>query len=285
MDARRRLLTTIVLLIGVLPGTGMGETFGNDPMPPDEFGEQMVHKCLAGDEQLECLRMSGFSCTPTGKANRNGYSCYIFIEDGCYRTRFGLTPGGWTSHDDWVQGECEATHQVAKPAGVRMQFDELNAPDSILFEMFVGALFHDNLDQGDYRMGKSYIRPGANSITDYDQITLYFASKYLEIEREVHDAQIEMLCEDGTPRYSDSTLYEVLDKFDDLKIDTYTRHLELSIDHFAGDENFDLEAALRGFPAALSMTVFATSGSLKELRKNAARICSEPFKRNFKTIG
>lgn len=285
MDVCRRLLVTIVLLIGILPGTGMPETLPNDSKPSDELGEQMVHKCLAGDEQLECLRLSGFSCAPTGNANRNGYSCYASIDGGCYRTKFGLKPGGWTSHDDWVHGECEARHELAKPAGVRMQYDELNAPDSILFQMFVAALFRDNVDQGQHGMGKAYIRPGANSATDYYQVTLYFASKYLEIEHEVHDTQIDMLCQDGKPRYSDSTLFEVMDRFDDIAIETYAKHLEVTKVDFAEDDKFDLDAALRGFPAAFSITVVATSGSLQDVKGFAARTCSEPFKRSFTTIG
>lgn len=279
MNNRNRYIA--LLLVSLLFGVVLASEYPEDVAEPAEKGRQLSFQCLTQDNQLDCMRDKGFTCEAAGQASRNSYSCYLPIEHGCFRTRFQLTSDGWNGHSNWKPGECEPSHTRAMEPGVRRYFDNINAPESILFRLIVEQIFSDSLEIDKYRMGWLYIEPGAMPDTNYDLISSYFISKYWEIENEIHDAKTELMCKDGEPRYSDSTLYTVFDAFDDLRYGIYAKHLALAKIDFADDDTFDLAAALKGYPGSFSVTVVATSGPIDQVYTAAQRFCTEPFTKTF----
>lgn len=274
-----------ILLASLLCAVALASENPDDSTEADELGRQLSFQCLSQDNQLDCLKHKGFKCDALAGGSRDCYSCYLSIENGCYRTRFQLISDGWKARDAWKPGECKSTPMLDQSADpqVRRQFDNCNAPDPVLFRLFVKGLFSDSLEVANYRMGWRYIQPGATPDTNYELVASYFISKYLEIEKEIHETKTKMMCQNGTPRYSDSTLFSVFDAFDDLNDGIYAKHLALAKIDFADDDTFDLEAALQGYPGSFSVTVVATSGAIDQVYAAAQRFCTEPFKRTFRS--
>ncbi len=249
-----------------------------------DAGEQLASKCLFSHQKLACFKEEGFSCVSVGEPSWNSYSCYISLGGGCYRTRFQLTAVGWSSKDQWLTGECEDTHKSKLQPGVRMMFDNTNAPDSVRLRQLLSSVFRESIQSSDDRAPWSYIAPGANADTDFERISTYFVSKYWEIENQIHDAQVSLLCEDELPRFKDSRLRDVFDAFDDLMLETYAGHLPSMRERFDDDESFDLDAALYGFPGSFSVNILKTGGLVDDLYNEAVRFCTTPFSMNFTKV-
>ncbi len=258
----------------------------SDPLDASRaLGEQMLFKCLATEEQLECLVAAGFSCTSVGKPAWNSYSCNVSLDSGCYRARFQLTANGWSSNDKWLPAECEDSHEPVLQPGVRMMFDNTNAPDGVRLEQLLSSVFRESVHSKDDRALRRYIAPGANAKTGYEEVAQYFVSTYWSIENEIHDERISILCEDELPRFKDARLRETFDSFDDLRLAVYEEHLPGVRKRFDGDDTFDFDAALYGFPAAFSVHILETRGPIDALYDSAERICTAPFTMNFTTVG
>jgi len=96
-----------LLVLPSLCGLALGSESPDGNMEADELGRQLSFQCLRQEKQLDCLNARGFTCEALDGDSRYAYSCYIFIEHGCYRAMFSLTSDGWDGRDEWKLGECE----------------------------------------------------------------------------------------------------------------------------------------------------------------------------------
>lgn len=263
-----------------------------------ELGERMAFDCLSGDEAIECLRAKGFQCAAIGEASRNSYSCYVFVENGCYRTRFQINKSGWSTNDRWVDGECIDSHEPVLEAGVRWRYDNTNAPDKLVFKLLVSGIFsatldiYENLEVLDtktYHPSYQYVEAGLTGKMGPGDAVRYFAERYLAIEKEVEDLSKRLLCDGKNPRYTGAENFYVLNQLDDVQLHVYEHHLFLARADLQASGVFDLDKAIREFPGGFSSTSIdhevARDGSVVKVFEAASKLCEESWGHSFTVSG
>lgn len=255
-----------------------------DEFPPAvKEASNASFQCLREDDTQACFSGQGFVCSQQGDRSRNAYSCYVSIDGYCYRRRFQLKDRGWSGNEDWSLGACEPTFDIPLADGVRAQYDNVNAPDSVRFRFLLSKVFSEVVHEENAGGAEKFFVAGTTSKTDTKHLVDYFVSEHWKILNEVYDEQTALLCESGKPRFTDSWLYATFDAFDDIRFKAYERHLERVRTEFAADETFDLEKALSGFPGSFSTTTYATTGDLDFLQERAELRCSTPLSMQFST--
>lgn len=238
-------------------------------------------QCLTQDDSANCFVDRGFACSQPGKKSRNTYSCYVSVGGYCYRRRFQLKDRGWSGSEDWTLGECEPTFEFPLADGVRAQYDNVNAPDSVRFRVLLSHIFREVVHDENPLGAARYLRSGMTATTDNQRLLDYFVAEQWNILNEIYNEQTTLLCDSSKPRFADSRLYSTFDEFDDIGIKVYEKHLRRVRAELASDDSFDLEKALTGIPGSFSTTIHATSGDLPSLQKRAELRCSTPLSMQF----
>ncbi len=263
-----------------------------------EQAERMAFDCLRGDRRLECLNEKGFRCASVGEPSRNGYSCYLSVGGNCYRKRFRLEENGWSSNDDWQSGACEDTFEPALGPGVRERYDNTNAPDKLLFKMFVRRIFAESVDfletleSAEFersQAGLKYVEPGLTGKMDAADVVRYFARRFPDIEDDVEEFSKALLCEGTRPRYPGAENFVVFNQLDEVRLNVYERHLLIARAELQAGGLFDLDKALHDFPGSfVSVSVdheAARDGSVASIYEHATRLCESPWGHQFSSSG
>lgn len=250
----------------------------------------MAFKCLSQDRQLECLLEKGFQCAAVGEPSRKSYSCHLTVDDECFRTRFQLKRNGWSGSDKWLTGMCVDTHEPVLEPGVRWMYDNTNAPDELVFKLFVGAVFGEALSYIDdldalsdepYHAGYHYVSAGLTGKMESVDVVRYFAQRYLAIEAEVEELSRSLLCDGKSPRYKGTENIYILNQLDDVRLHVYERHLFLARADLQASGLFDLDKALLEIPMGFSSVSIehraAPDGSIAGILEGASRLCEEPW--------
>lgn len=229
---------------------------------------------------------------------RRSFSCYIYVEDGCYRKRFQLTENGWNSSDSWLTGQCVDSHEQIPEPGVRWRYDNTNAPDELIFRMFVSGIFIETLDYlGDldalddepHNPGYHFVEVGLTGKMASADVVRYFAIRYLDIEKEVEDLSKKLLCDGDRPRYQGDENFFIFNQLDDVALHVYERHLFLARADLHASGQFDLDKALREYPGGFTSISFeheaARDGSIPRILEDASRLCKEPWGHSFSVSG
>lgn len=293
----------IVLLVATLTvGLQCGLIAASEPADAvsgdRDAGEKMVFDCLSGDRQIECLIQKGFRCAAVGNPEGNGYSCYVALEDGCYRSRFRLKDNGWSGSDSWLDGECDDTHEPVLQSGVRWRYDNTNAPVELVFQLFVGQIFShtldyfgnlDALEDEPHNMGFHYVEAGLTGNMESVDVVRYFAERYLDIEKEVEDLSRKLLCVGNKPRYEGAENFLIFNQLDDVQLHVYERHLFLARADLQASGLFDIDKALREYPGGFSSVSIdheaARNGSVSRIYEDASRLCEKSWGHSFSVSG
>lgn len=116
-------------------------------------------------------------------------------------------------------------------------------------------------------------------------VVRYFASRYLDIEKEVEDLSKKLSCDGDRPRYEGEENFFVFNQLDDVALHVYERHLFLARADLQASGLFDLDKALREFPEGFTSVSIeheaARDGSVPRIFQAASRLCKEPWGQSY----
>ena len=163
----------------------------------------------------------------------------------------------------------------------RKCYDNTNAPLALVYQLFINSLFMDSLENEEYRTGWHYVEAGLTPNMNSDDVVRYFVPKYLEIEKEVEEAQKRMLCLDSKPRYKGAENFMIYNQMDEMRLAIYEKHLLIAISDVSASGLFDLDKALKEYPGSFtSMFVDhkkARDGSIQRIYEHATALCKKPW--------
>ncbi len=175
---------------------------------------------------------------------------------------------------------CPANSEYARKC-----FDKTNAPPSLVYRIFIRALFADSLELEEHRMGAYFVEAGLKPNMNADDVVRYFVSRFLDIEKEVEETSKRMLCLDGKPRYEGAENFIIFNQLEEVSLNIYEKHLFLATSDLTASGLFDLEKALEEYPGGF-MSMFmdhkkAHDGSIQRIYEAATGLCKNPWGHQF----
>ena len=180
------------------------------------------------------------------------------------------------------------------PADARKCYDNTNAPPALVYRLLIDRIFSDSLDyledldslkDEEYHAGLHFVKSGVTPNMSSADVVLYFIPKFLEIEKEVEEAQEQMLCVNKKPRYEGAESFLIFNQMDEMALNIYEKHLYIARSELQASGLFDLDKAIREFPGSFGsvVTELKDTGpeSVKRLYELAESICSNPSRYQF----
>ena len=167
----------------------------------------------------------------------------------------------------------------------RKCYDNSNAPAALVYRILVRQLFADSLEDEEDQMGWHYVEAGLTPNMNSADVIGYFVSRFLEIEREVEEAQKRTLCLEGKPRYTGVENFVIFNQMEEVSLNIYEKHLLLARSDLSASGLFDLDKALKEYPASFTSMFMdhekAHGGSVQLIVEAAAALCEKPWGHQF----
>lgn len=286
---RIKVIPVGILFTALFCASPVASSLSDDVEKGLEAGDAMAFECLSGDREIECLIKKGFTCASLGDPSRNNFSCYVPVNDGCFRKRFRLRPDGWSSSDSWLPEICDGDFEPTLGPGVRWRYDNANAPDELIFQLLTHRVFIETLDYIEdldaltdepHHAGYRFVEAGLTGRMASSDVVRYFAEQYLIIEKEVDELSRKLLCNGKEPRYQGAENLVIFNQLDDVKLNVYQRHLFLARADLQASGLFNLDTALSEYPGSFSSISFehvvSDDDYAEKLLQAASRLCTEP---------
>lgn len=168
---------------------------------------------------------------------------------------------------------------------VRKCFDNSNAPPALVYQLFVRMIFTDSLEAEEDRMGHHYVEAGLTSEMTSDDVLHYFASRFLDIEKESEEAQKRTLCFEGKPRYKGAENFIVFNQLEEVSVNIYEKYLLIAKSDLLASGLFDLDKALAEYPVTFANMFMdhekARGGSIQNILDTATSLCANPWGHQF----
>lgn len=172
----------------------------------------------------------------------------------------------------------------------RKCFNKQNAPSELVFRIFVRSVFIasldylenlDDLPEEKFHAGWHYVEAGLTPEMSSTDVVRYFASRYLDIEKEVEEVSKQTLCIDSKPRYEGAENFVIFNQLEEVSLNIYEKHLLLARSDLQASGLFDLDKALKELPGSFSSTFMdhekALEGSAERIYEGAIGLCKSPW--------
>jgi len=179
-----------------------------------------------------------------------------------------------------VSANCENV-----PDNFRKCFDNSNAPPALVYQLFVRNIFVGSLETEEYLIGRDYVEAGLTSKMSSDDVLHYFASRFLDIEKESEEAQKRTLCFEGKPRYKGAENFIVFNQLEEVSVNIYEKYLLIARSDLLASGLFDLDKALEEYPGSF-VNMFmdhekARGGSIQNIFETATSLCANSWGHQF----
>lgn len=176
----------------------------------------------------------------------------------------------------------------------RKCFDNTNAPLALVYRIFVRQIFSESLDyledlnsldDEEYHAGLHFVEPGLTRNMRSADVVRYFATRFLDMEKEAEELQKRMLCINGKPRYEGAENFLIFNQLEEASLNVYQKHLLLARSDLQASGLFELDKALKEFPGSFGETFMdhekAHDGSEKRIYEAAVGLCKGPWGHSF----
>jgi len=176
----------------------------------------------------------------------------------------------------------------------RKCFNNANAPTELVFRLFVQSIFADslhylddleNVDDEEDHAGLHKVKAGLTPEMRSADVAHYFATRYLDIEKEVEELSKKTICIDRKPRYEGAENFVIFNQLEEVSLNIYQKHLLLARSDLQASGLFDLDKALNEYPGQFIASFFdhekGHDGSEKGIYEVAVDLCKGPWGQSF----